>query len=213
MKHCYVCKFDKDSSLFYNNKNKLDGKCDECIDCRKKLRNKNNIPKWIGKTIEYLTVVAYNKQTKKYTCDCKCGNRVEVCVANLNNNKTKSCGCYVRKELQNSLENSVFSRYKTSAKKIKIEFSLSYSDFKSISENSCYYCGDKNSIKIMHKKYSQFTYNCNGIDRLDNNKGYTLENSVPCCSWCNSMKNTYSVSEFFKKISKISAHFKINGDV
>ena len=56
---------------------------------------------------------------------------------------------------------------------------------------------------MVHKKYKQFTYRCNGVDRVDNNIGYTLENSVSCCSWCNSMKNILPVNEFLNKIKKI----------
>ena len=203
MKHCYVCKIKKSLERFYNNKNKPSGKCSECIDCRKKLRNKNKSPKWIGKKIEMLTVLDFNKKTGKYKCLCDCGKETHVATANLNNNKTKSCGCYVRKDLQISLETSIFSRYKTSAKKRNLVFSLSYEQFKTVVERPCYYCGEKESIKMVHKKYKQFTYRCNGVDRVDNNIGYTLENSVSCCSWCNSMKNILPVNEFLNKIKKI----------
>lgn len=35
-----------------------------------------------------------------------------------------------------------------------------------------------------------------GIDRVDNNKGYTLDNCVSCCFTCNSAKGELSVEEF-----------------
>jgi hypothetical protein len=213
MKHCYICKEEKSFDSFYNNKNKSSGKCDECIDCRKKMRNKNNPPKWIGKKIEMLTVLDFDKNTGKYKCVCDCGNETHVATANLNNNKTKSCGCYIKKDLQKTLERSVFSRYKTTAKKKNLEFNLKYYEFKKISESPCAYCGEIGSIKNIHKKYNQFNYFCNGIDRVDNSKGYTLENSVACCSWCNSMKNTHNVKDFIDKINKIQKHLTTNKEV
>jgi hypothetical protein len=35
-----------------------------------------------------------------------------------------------------------------------------------------------------------------GIDRVDNDKGYTFKNSVPCCSVCNRAKFRMSAAEF-----------------
>lgn len=40
----------------------------------------------------------------------------------------------------------------------------------------------------MPPKQLYFLYFYNGIDRLDNTKGYTPENSVACCKHCNSLK-------------------------
>ena len=42
-----------------------------------------------------------------------------------------------------------------------------------------------------------------GIDRVDNSLGYTLENSVSCCSKCNYMKKTLNVENFLLHIAKI----------
>ncbi len=49
-------------------------------------------------------------------------------------------------------------------------------------------------------------YAHNGVDRLDNAKGYTLENSVPCCKHCNIAKRSMTVDEFKQWISKVYAH-------
>ncbi|HEC67150.1 MAG TPA: hypothetical protein ENI23_17875 [bacterium] len=46
-----------------------------------------------------------------------------------------------------------------------------------------------------------------GLDRVDNKKGYELENCVPCCKICNSMKMTMDKDEFLKHIKRI-ADFK-----
>jgi hypothetical protein len=49
----------------------------------------------------------------------------------------------------------------------------------------CYYCGIQHSYGI-------------GLDRKDNTKCYSVENTVPACYQCNLMKNTHSISDFFK---------------
>ena len=42
-----------------------------------------------------------------------------------------------------------------------------------------------------------------GIDRKDNNKGYTNDNCVPCCGFCNKMKMDHSIDEFYSQIIRI----------
>lgn len=46
-----------------------------------------------------LKVLAFNPSTKKWVCQCECGNILEVITKNLTMNRVKSCGCkkYSRK--------------------------------------------------------------------------------------------------------------------
>lgn len=69
------------------------------------------------------------------------------------------------------------------------DMTLTFEEFKNIVSKSCKYCGE--NIKII------------GIDRIDNNIGYILENCVPCCKICNIMKSTLSLEEFISHIKKI----------
>ena len=43
----------------------------------------------------------------------------------------------------------------------------------------------------------------NGIDRVDNEQGYTPRNSVPCCSICNRMKHAMTKEVFLAHVEKI----------
>ena len=43
----------------------------------------------------------------------------------------------------------------------------------------------------------------NGIDRKNNNMGYTYTNSVSCCKLCNQAKNSLSIKEFYDHIQLI----------
>ena len=46
-------------------------------------------------------------------------------------------------------------------------------------------------------------YIYNGIDRIDNNKGYTIDNIVPCCHICNQAKSSFTLQEFQDWIEKV----------
>lgn len=66
---------------------------------------------------------------------------------------------------------------------------LSFEEFCEIIKQPCNYCGE--------------TEKRIGIDRVDNIKGYTKENSAPCCNPCNMMKKTMSKDDFLTHIEKI----------
>ena len=63
----------------------------------------------------------------------------------------------------------------------------------------CHYCGKPPSKP--HRKCETFLYN--GLDRVDNNIGYTESNVVPCCYICNKMKGELPVEDFLEHLNKI----------
>jgi hypothetical protein len=73
---------------------------------------------------------------------------------------------------------------KSSARTRKIEYHLTDEEALSILNERCYYCNSSNVV---------------GIDRMDSSKGYTLDNSVACCSMCNYMKNVYTKEMFINQ--------------
>ena len=66
-----------------------------------------------------------------------------------------------------------------------------------ISQN-CHYCGEKPKELLADKQRnaSDIPFKRNGIDRVDNSKGYTIDNVIPCCRNCNIAKSTMSYSEY-----------------
>ncbi len=94
-----------------------------------------------------------------------------------------------------------FATYKSRAKRKNILFNLSIDEFTVIVNKSCYYCGEFSKNK-----------NFCGIDRLDSNGCYTIDNCVSCCRECNIMKNTLSKKEFFDKIKRIFKNIKYYED-
>jgi len=63
---------------------------------------------------------------------------------------------------------------------------LSLEDFCKLLEMPCDYCHNQLGSK---DGYSS----C--LDRIDNNGGYTIDNVVPCCYICNSMRNEFLSTE------------------
>jgi len=86
--------------------------------------------------------------------------------------------------------NVTYSKYQHGALERKLEFTLTKENFDTIIIKDCHYC------KSSPVKYS-------GIDRLDNNKGYTLDNCVACCTTCNFLKHTLNYNDFILHIKKI----------
>jgi hypothetical protein len=129
----------------------------------------------------------------------------------------------------------VGSAKKTGIKEQGVEFQLSYEQFAQIVKQPCYYCGSsprrvsgRRSIKrrdtatrrnipsiykssgeriVEEDKYTYiYTTNMNGIDRVDNNKGYIKENVVPCCTTCNLWKKAEKAENFLSHVHKIAFH-------
>lgn len=46
----------------------------------------------------------------------------------------------------------------------------------------------------------------NGLDRVDNSFGYSMENCVPSCSQCNYGRQDYSVKEYYEHCERVVKH-------
>ena len=90
---------------------------------------------------------------------------------------------------------AIYSIYKSQAKVRKIEFMLSFDEFKSFWREPCHYCNSP--IKTI------------GLDRIDPSQGYNIWNIVSCCGMCNYMKLDYTLSEFFGHINKLAENIGV----
>ena len=79
--------------------------------------------------------------------------------------------------------------YKRRAQKNSLDFSLSNDEFFAMQTQDCYLCGKESNY-----------YHCNGIDRINNNKGYDINNCLPCCGDCNYLKKDITLIEMIRKI-------------
>jgi hypothetical protein len=67
----------------------------------------------------------------------------------------------------------------------------------------CYYCGIQ----------SEWPAGRNGIDRIDSNKDYSVDNCVSCCIICNRAKSDKTVEEFMEWVQRIATkNFNLKKD-
>jgi hypothetical protein len=85
-----------------------------------------------------------------------------------------------------------------------IEWTLTFEEWVEIVQQKCSVCGSDPVMKEgrVHKKTGQ-QVPINGVDRIDNAKGYVLENVRCSCSKCNYMKHNLDDSEFMEHIKRI----------
>lgn len=86
---------------------------------------------------------------------------------------------------KNKLRRRLFSKAKASAKNRNLSFSLDLDTYSKLTESPCAYCGSKGSNELT---YLGMKWRWNGLDRIDNDFGYEVDNVLPCCSFCNSIR-------------------------
>lgn len=135
----------------------------------------------------------------QWKCVCTCGTKKTVDTQAMTSGKSKSCGC-LRPEVNRRLNTlppgevvlrTHLATYKRSAKKRSHVWDIPEKEFRSLVAQPCFYCGYTPDTRI------------NGLDRIDNVKGYTLENCRTCCKICNYAKNTMSEKEFFDWVRRV----------
>lgn len=86
-----------------------------------------------------------------------------------------------------------YKTYKEGALRRGYSFDITLEEFTTFWNTTCHYCNDPiNGI---------------GIDRKDNNIGYTYNNLISCCTQCNFMKHNISYNEFISRCFKIYNNF------
>jgi hypothetical protein len=148
-----------------------------------------------------------HSKLKYYLIQCKkCGTifsrRGTVIENTLNAVQCSNCRKQRFGKPLNVLEYKMYCFYRSGAKQRDIEWNLSEEEFKSLIKENCHYCGESPS-RHQSVSYRNDYELVNGIDRIDSNKGYSIDNCVPCCNTCNLMKNTLSKDVFLNKVSQI----------
>lgn len=121
---------------------------------------------------------------------CICGTEKVISRDSLK--KMKSCGCkwldlHKLPEGHGAINHFIAS-YKGGAKERGHAYELTKEQFYALIQQPCYFCGIPPQQEIpTHKRYNGSIL-VNGIDRVDNTKGYHVNNCVPCCRVCNFIK-------------------------
>lgn len=169
-----------------------------------------------GEKFGYLTILDKYKRVKSgkntvglWLCECICGKKVWKQYSSLKFG-VKSCGCMTSKMQSDSKKlsdgeaamNRRYGQYKIRAKRKNLSFSISKKFFKDITCQPCHYCGIEPSNEyVTPDKNGTFVYN--GIDRLDNARGYVKENCVPCCKICNRAKDIMTKKAFEEWVTRV----------
>ena len=176
--------------------------CDECLekfriqdkerfDERKQLhialKNVNSIVRICvdcGKDFDMYKTFQNNESKRCKHCNTSQHNQ------DIKRNETRSINRNYKNESFNNKER-YYKEYINNAIKRDYEFKLNFEEFSEIVDKECFYC---------HHNILEET---NGIDRVDNSKGYTKENTVSCCEMCNRMKHAYHPIFFLEKCNII----------
>ncbi len=198
------------------------GNTKSCGCARKALQVSSKVKDITGNIYGRIKVIKFLRMEGKgrssiYECLCECGNITEVHRASLVRGYTLSCGCYNRdKQLSAhgvASFNNYLKGYKNSALKRGYVFELTNEQFREVISKDCVACGaPPKEISRKTKKYSATPIRANGVDRIDNDKGYTSGNVQPMCSPCNKAKSTMGDEDFKKWMTQIRASKKVVDD-
>ena len=182
-----------------------------CIKCQKaialnKAKMKSQKAEHHKKAIESVSVeISFNvycnqcKTNKSYTSFSPWqrargrNSNAAICLECVSSNKKAYHKQY--RKTYNKTPSLRYNTYKKGALDRGYVFSLTFEQFVQFWQKPCIYCGDK--IKTI------------GLDRIDNNRGYEIDNITSCCSRCNRMKLAYTKQQFLEHIQKIAEYCKL----
>ena len=187
-------------------KSLIHGVTRSCGCIQKETTSQKFIKNIIGKRFGRLTVLRRkfpndNGNNVRWECKCDCGNVIIVRSGNLNNNRTKSCGCLHRDKVRKRPYYHIYALLKRRKRYAKFNPSkktchLTFHQFlKFVEIKTCHYCGERIQWEVYSGRYGN--RHQSNLDRKDNNVGYTKKNCVVCCPRCNQMKRTLSYQEFY----------------
>jgi hypothetical protein len=175
----------------------------------------------MGNVYGKLTVIGFHGRVGKekaihWLCRCSCGNELLVPSRRLSLSSKDiktSCnkgGC--RKlggiRIYSTDEEATYRLlYRIHTRTSYKHGCLSYEVWRNLIKERCYICGsmpqkwEYNYKPQYHNRY--VSVNINGIDRFDNDIGYTVENSRPCCSICNHNKSDMSFDHYVQHCRKV----------
>lgn len=110
-----------------------------------------------------------------------------------------------RREYVNKTKRNIGSRFgylKRMAKMRSLSFNISKEHYAFLVSSGCFYCS-KQTLGVEMG---------GGLDRINNAKGYTEDNVLPCCGFCNKARGIFWSVEEFKLIRETIADFRGEDD-
>lgn len=85
-------------------------------------------------------------------------------------------------------------------KKHSYDITITFEQYKEICDLPCVYCDDKMCATKIRRGWS--------LDRIDNNKGYHMDNVSPCCGICNCMRGNFLTVDEMKFVIKTLLQYR-----
>ena len=190
--------------------------CNQCIKKNRSIivaeRINNTLP---GNRLGRFTVISSERvgATIMWQLRCDCGELIQKTTRELHRSSVygcAKCNTRIRKEnLEAAALRDIHGRYKLNAKNRNIEFKLNQNLVAELITKPCYYCGVAHSNIFTYRK-EKFLFN--GIDRVDNSRGYLCNNVVPACKICNTAKRTMPKEHFIAMVTRIAKHLNLLKD-
>jgi hypothetical protein len=95
-----------------------------------------------------------------------------------------------------------FSALKRRAKSRDLPVTISYQQFLNLKNGDCHYCGVESLLLEFYCEVMEINTPWMTIDRKDNKRGYTPENTVTSCYVCNRIKSNFFTYEEMVGIGK-----------
>lgn len=143
-----------------------------------------------------------------WRCACVCGNEGVVRGHQLRCGQSQSCGCFRKDRARETVSlpkgksgaNRAIANTKSNAARRGYCWKITDDQALATMAMDCVYCGSKPS-QVSRGRNGDFTYS--GIDRIDNARGYEVDNIAPCCRVCNTAKMSMSEAEFYSWIERV----------
>jgi len=175
---------------------------------------------WLGYTFKTFTVVEkLNEYTasrqRLWKIQCTCGYTTKANSTQLasysksRGNRSYRCPeCEAKTYVHESMFNYYLNQYKMGAKTRGYCFELSNEQVQSLMVQDCVYCGSPPSVRSVGTR-TKYPLVCNGLDRVNNNEGYTVENTVSCCVNCNYAKKALTADQYINHCKKVVEYQRI----
>lgn len=192
----------------------LDGRVKETVGCIRCANNSHFLK--AGQRSGTFSIIERDEEPDQYPggyrirrwiCKCDCGETVKKTAYQFLQETT---GCKKCAPPGNILPPGVaaarvyFMSYVVHAFERGISFELTEEQTLQIMQNSCFYCNKAPKARGASNLNGQFI--CNGLDRVDNDQSYRVDNVVPACEVCNFAKATLTLEEFEDWVCRIVRH-------
>lgn len=95
---------------------------------------------------------------------------------------------------------NLYANYARNARTRGLEFSLTRGHFDELIVSDCYICGNP---PLNERRQRGVLLRYNGVDRVDNAKGYLPDNVRPCCRICNGVKGRLELTDLKEHLARM----------